>query len=319
MYAKSCGLVYEMISKRICFKRKRLGKKNVDILPGEANLMSAFANNRRDEKKNKYLIPANTTRSGEPKNYISTLVSNLEFDSANDLLWGNPKEIKAYAGKLFACIVNDAFDDEDKKTVAEIERVLQDYIPYAIDKYYLGIDFQIWDTSREKIIYPADDSMKKSKQEAVCRLYQQISGPFYDILKDFLYKRENTLKLDKAFSIFLKEEMLPLIKGSVLDVSVGNEVNKILFQENDYIVLLAEQAIAEFEGLESGEERGHMRPNRELMEDIFATKRKYVEALCSVQKKHENPINLQLMESAWKEGMCMPEQIPIIRPSRDGE
>lgn len=310
MYKKSCEMIYKMISKRIRHKRTVLGKNNDDILPGESNLMSAIANNTKHPKKNKYLIPASRKNDlAEDRDYIFQITNNLEFGEKKYLLWGNPKEIRAYSNQLFLYIIDDAIKCEDEKTVRKITEVLQDYIPYAMDKYNQDMadrNETMLDLFLSEGLYEDKYFLRQSETEAVCRLCQQVSGLFYDLLMDFLYERNDTIKLDRAFSVFVKKNVLPMIRGSVPAFSIGKMAGEILSRCMELQDTLCEQEVSYWE--EGDDKVKPMIITNSMVNDLIRANWEYIEKLSVIQSSHEEKIDLEFLKSTWYPEMCMPGQ-----------
>lgn len=311
IYKNSCEMMYKMISQRIYCKRKQLKLRNRDIYEDDENLICAIIHNRRDPKKNKYLIPAETSRSENPKNYVFQITSNLKFNSSNELLWGNGREIMAYSGELFYTLINDAIACEPKKVVDEIYNVLTDYIPFALSKFYCDLSEEFPSESADLIgkkYYSDEEKFNSEKQNAIVRIYQKIDASFIDKITDFLYKRENTLKLDKAFSSFVTTELLPLMQNELDENSLGVEVKNILSQNYQRFFELFNHELQSSPEALGYHENDHLHYEREIIGERLQAVDEYVKSLSLIQEKHEKPIHLKSIKSNWEKEMCSEDQ-----------
>lgn len=113
MYDESCNLMYKMISKRFQYRKEILGLTNreIDPLSISDSLLSAITNGRRDPKRNPYLVPGGIT---------PIIAESLKFDSPQVFLWGNEKEIEAYAQEMFTNLVKDTIKLADDKSRDEL-------------------------------------------------------------------------------------------------------------------------------------------------------------------------------------------------------
>ncbi|MDL2288555.1 hypothetical protein LJC32_04150 [Oscillospiraceae bacterium OttesenSCG-928-F05] len=304
----SCNLMYGMISDRVMIKRDYLGKHNSDIYPDDPNLVSAIANNRRDEKKNKYLIPAETSRSAEKKNYVQTISANLQFDSTQSFLWGNSNEIEAYSGKLFEFLIVEALESKDETISARINIVLLDYIPFAIADFYFSICEQ-YPNEATMLIDPkyfADaEDCKNLQLESIARLYQRVQYDFISALSDFLNQRENTLKLDKTFSIFIKEKLLPVIEAALSDNFLSAEAITTMQRNHERLIEVFNAELKLSPETVGYHENEYANRERQIVPDLAAASREYVENLARIQQEHDEPFDLTILQNRWKPEMCL--------------
>lgn len=233
MYERSCELIYKMISARFCIKKDLLKKSYKDISFSDESLLCAIAKNRRHEKKNKYLIPAETSRSKEPKEYAQTIATALEFDSVASLLWGDRKEIESYAGELFYWLIKDALDCESPETVDKINTILKEYIPYAISSFAADFVEHVGDRDITHFLIDSElisdyEDMAIQRDDAISRLFYKVKNMFILSIRDYFSTLDSTNKLDKKFSFYVCNNLLPLIEQELTHLSIGYEVNRIL-------------------------------------------------------------------------------------------
>lgn len=291
MYENSCEIMYKMISKRFTLKRLLLNKENSEIYKGEENLMSAIANNRRHPKKNRYLIPADTTNARESKNYVIEISKALEFDRPRDFLWGEREEIKAYAGYLFASLIKDAINDEKPDIINQIYDVLADYIPYAETKFYCDIVNEFGNKIAKKCNIKARDVnyYPAMLDKAIARLYTKVESKYIEYLTYFLYSKENTQKLNQAFARFVKKMLLPILQEATADSPIGHYAKAIITECHAIVgnaaigVNITEHALYQI-----------MTANAELLK-----------ALIDVQKHSEDAFTMDCINNEWLVSMVV--------------
>ena len=306
MYELSCNLIYEMISARFRIKKSSLEKTNSQIYDGEENILSAIANNRRHKKKNKYLIPADTTRSSVPKEYARRIASALEFGSVSKFLWGNFDEVEAYSGELFSCLIKDALNNESSETVTKIETVLQDYIPYAKASLTFGLVEKHPDIATILIesSFPSDiETVLLTHEEAVSRLFCQLKDDYIISISEYLFQNDSTYKLDKRFSDYVCNHLLPLIENTLSDLSLGSEANKMLRQLNEYyLVSFNSELKSSPESLYHTNDRELK--NRTIIRPLIAATETFVNELEAIQQKSEED-SWSMIDNKWRSDMCL--------------
>lgn len=285
MYENSCEIMYKMISKRFALKRLLLNKENSEIYKGEENLMSAIANNRRHPKKNRYLIPADITNAHEPKDYVVKIAKALEFEKPRDFLWGERKEIELYAGYLFANLIKDAINDEKPDTVNQIYDVLADYIPYAKSKFYCDLvnEFGADVVRRVEIEFDNSDDYPNMLDKAIARIYSKVKPTYIETLKDFLYCKQSTHKLDRAFSYFVKKLLLPILQKAITDPSISNYA-KIMLKEC-YSFIKKDLTSIGFA--------------KHITYQVVTLSMTTIKKFIDIQKNDERPFNLDCIKNKW--------------------
>lgn len=234
MYENSMNIIFDRICMRLNKRKEEMNINSKDLLPGNPNLSSAILHNRKDPKKNPYLIP---------DTQISSIMESLKFESIKELLFGTDKEIESYAYDLFCALITDTIklDKSDKLIVKKIygkkydydisnrlESVLTDYVPYALKSIHnenqLFADFAF----QGKFSEIADRNTDDIRDEAIKRLYEneEVKYPFIDLLKNNVTQRDAVVKLDKAFLDFVMMHLLPLLISETSDdmYSLGHRV-----------------------------------------------------------------------------------------------
>lgn len=298
-----------MISKRLILKRAKLNLHNAEIYPDDENMVSAIAHNRRNSKKNKYLIPGETKRSKEAKNYVSTMASRLKFDSPQYFLWGNEKEIYAYAGSFFELLIRETLDNEDKNktTATQIYHVLTDYIPFAMASFYVDVsdDFAVAqfliDTKYKVKIADWD----YQKNMAIVRLYQKIDFVYIQRLENFLYKLTSTQKLDKKLSDFVSIELLPILQESVPSYSIGNEAKGIMERHYKRMLELFDKDLMTSPEARYYHEDDTTHFEEKIVSDLVKAGSQYVDNLAKIQAKNEETIDMTKTINRWKPELCL--------------
>lgn len=250
MYEKACDSMYKMISERFCYKRTKLELTNKEIYPytSNDNMMSSIANCRCDKRRNKYLVPAPMTE---------IIASNLKFKSPEAFLWGNEKEIEAYAADLFSLLVHDTFylfsdidrkstgkknkNSEQYKLAKQIATVLHEYIPFAKADSFEAVSLEYSYAKESLLFYMNDiiddisqDKYSESLSDATSWFYEKVKDEFIAKLQDFLYSLPSTLKLNKRFFEFSKDTLVPMLEKAVPAYSIGQEWYSILVKDLEY-------------------------------------------------------------------------------------
>lgn len=231
-------IIFDRICTRLNERKKEMNIRSKDILPDNSNLSSAILHNRKDPKKNPYLIP---------DTQVHLIMKSLNFESSKELLFGTDEEIESYAYSLFRALIIDTIEmnDSDKSKVTKkyskkcnydifnkLESVLIDYVPYAVISIYVEnpvfCDFVITDKLLEII-----DRGILIRDEAIERLYKNevINQSFTNLLVKNIIKKDTIVRLDKTFLDFVIMHLLPLLIEVTSDddmYSLGNRVYKAL-------------------------------------------------------------------------------------------
>lgn len=307
MYERSCELIYKMISARFRIKKDFLKKAYKDIYDGEESLLCAIAQNRRHEKKNKYLIPAKTSRSAEPKEYAQKIATALEFDSVASLLWGDLEEIESYSGELFYLLIKDALDCESPETVDKINTILKEYIPYAISSFAADFVEHVGDRDITHFLIESElisdyEDMAIQRDDAISRLFYKVKDLFIPSIHNYFSKLGSTKKLDKKFSFYVRNNLLPLIEQELTHLSIGYEVNQILLHwHNRFAYLFNSDLTSSFRSIPY-----HIN-DKELYDDQIAKNVidatiKYAKNLAAIQDEADD---WREIENSWGPEMCI--------------
>lgn len=240
MYDNSMDIIFDNICTRLKKRKEEMNISSKDLLPDNKNLSSAILNNRREPKKNPYLIP---------DTQILSLMDSLDFKSSKELLFGTDKEIESYAYSLFRALIIDTIEmDESDKLKAvkkygknynydifnKLKSVLTDYVPYALMSIHVEnpvfFDFVFPKELSEIIDINRDTEIR---DEAIKRLYknEDIKYSFINFFYDNIIKKDTVVRLDKAFLDFVIVHFLPFLIGETSDddmYSLGNRVYKSL-------------------------------------------------------------------------------------------
>jgi len=220
MYERSCELIYSMISRRILERKQFLGLRNIDICDLiDPSLMSAIIHNRRNPKRNKYLIPGgtrNTFVSFNDTPIINMICTNLKYDSVHLLITGNSIELDEYIQYLFQVLIIDALDCESTSAKKVLEDLLSDYLPYALCSSYfeaLNDHGDVIDVLFREEHIPSDTDSEYSLKRAIDRLYHSIEYQFPVMFVELFIDIPNTLKLDKRLSTFVRNRVIPELES----------------------------------------------------------------------------------------------------------
>lgn len=240
MYEKSMDIIFNSISARLNKRKKEMNIRSKDLIPDNPTLSSAILHNRKDPKKNPYLIP-----NGQ----ISPIMNSLNFKSKKELLFGTDEEIKSYAYSLFHALIIDTLEmDKDDKLKAikkygkkydydifdKLESTLIDYVPYALKTFYVEnrANQELADYMIPYEILVLVNEGTHITEYAVERLYTQTYSSFFFINSfiDNIVKRDTVVRLDKAFLDFVIVHLLPLLIDQMYDdkYSLGNRAYKAL-------------------------------------------------------------------------------------------
>lgn len=239
MYDNSCNLIYDMIAQRISLKRKITNLDDNNRKKIDSNMLSAICHNRRNPKKNRYLIP---------ESQIAPLMTAFNFNSAKDMFFGNDNEIEAYSFELFRNMILDTlrikiddlpekYKETKKNSISIINTALTDYVPFAIRRLYVRHHIEedpfIRDFFDEELI-----ELCRNEEEiistSILHIYnkEDIFYSFDDTLKSFFSEIQTTVKLDKKISDFVDHELskMLIINDSERNIySLGNRIYTTLY------------------------------------------------------------------------------------------
>ncbi len=238
MYENSMDIIFNRICTRLNKRKKEVNISSKDLIPNNPNLSSAILHNRKNPKKNPYLIP---------DTQILSIMNSLNFKSSKELLFGTDEEIESYAYSLFRALIIDTIEmDENDKLKAikkygkkydydifhKLESVLTDYVPYAVMCIYVE-NQEFSDFVLPKKFLGIIDRGMYIRDEAIERLYksEEIKFSFTNLFVDHIIKRDTVVRLDKTFLDFVIMHLLPLLIGITSDddmYSLGNRVYKEL-------------------------------------------------------------------------------------------
>lgn len=227
MYEKTVEFLYNMISIRVKNARKNLGLKGKDVLidetPDGANLISAIEHNRKNPKKNRYLIP--TT-------YISIIQEKLQFHSICHLLFGTEKEILSYSGKLFEIMILESLEQDTPFKNLIMEALTEDSA-FAINRFIT--EFVNEHGTFLANLYIDNRILNKYSDydtiliQAIAYLYnnQDIKYVYEDALIDFFRNLDSTIKLNKRIKEFVENTLIPIITRDANYKQIYDIGNKI--------------------------------------------------------------------------------------------
>lgn len=303
-YQKSCEIIYDMLSSRIKERKIQLKLQNKDICPSaDVNLISAIIHNRRNEKKNKYLIPngvKGTYISENTTPFIDVIAKNLKFNSTVEMLRGSYEELESYAGHFFFQLVKEALVDEDEETKEILTGILSDYIPYAIAFTYnklLDKHGQIASFVFNENFLSYIDEYDILETQAIARVYINMNDEFESLLDEFFTNQPDTLKLNRRLSTFMTEKVMPTMEKTRHKAACIDDVKqrflstceKSIYYFN-YELMLSPEAIGYHENDESYYER-------EYMDVWLKAEHDYISRLESAQKEIEGPPNTDILNA----------------------
>lgn len=219
-----------------------------DIYIKDPSLISRICKNQKT-KNNPYLIcdavlysSAKNIKTGS---YVeSGLIPILNFNSAQEVLWGNCEEINSYLFDLFKLLWNEIAEEnipnqnkapeELKPDRIDKELFLCDYIPYAKYSTYWNILFN------PQNIFPAiaygiyEDTVianiDSAREYAFRFLYDKCKNNFAEIFINFTNQTDTFHKIDQALEkSFIEDLFLPMLrKFKPGDNSLGLRVKMLI-------------------------------------------------------------------------------------------
>ena len=311
-YISTCEMIYQMISKRIKARRDFFHLQNKDICPSaDANLISAIINNRRDIKKNKYLIPDGVKGTYISENtipFIDTIASNLSYESTAELLIGTYDELEAYSEELFQRLIKDALVDEDEKISKEINNLLCDYIPYAKASTYFDLQEQHGDITSfviDKQFQYDIEEYSKLQMYAIARIYEYVKIEFKEYFSEFFKIQPNTLKLNNRLSKFVITKLLPLIKSYRRNIDLIESAKQMLSKSYDKLVYYANYELKLSPETIDYHENDISYYERNTIYEWILAEYDFITKLEEIQKNTEGEPNITLLDNTWNCKMCL--------------
>lgn len=237
-FERTVEFIYDQTSKRLNLKKDELGvssnyqiagfknQKEYNEAPNYSKIddsnLSNILNNKRQNRKNKYLIPSQNAEM-----YYQAFVSNLKFDSVHELLWGKNSEIKTYLPQLFQNIMLDSLENSNEK----IKNICSDLMKSRSEKNLETKIYQIYEENKEELLKEFIDftKAKNSKEhlESPEGIEYEIVGikrnvPIIDKKKSKnisgtkLNEYLGYQRLNKAFEKFIEDRLLPLFLNNLI-------------------------------------------------------------------------------------------------------
>lgn len=240
----SLEFIYKNCAERISKRKSDLGINASVIYPNDPKLISKITNCKRT-KNNPFLIPDAVLECWRGYQEHYGIVAKLNFNSKQEVLWGNKKEIKNYLRTLFYRIFDDLLKNCDEN---KLKNIFLDYIPYAKCTAFYELLFRkesktpfmwvygIWE---DKIM---NDYFKflENKEEIIEYLYQKCYLTFYDIFLSFVDETDTFHKIDKNFSGFVYGKFIPMLRIKTDEkTSLGMRVYRLILSD----ISMAEQLL----------------------------------------------------------------------------
>lgn len=246
------NLIYEKCAERIKQRKNTLKITASKIYPNDPKLVSKIINNTKT-KNNRFLIPDSVLQCWYD-NECFGLISKLNFNSKQDVLWGNKKEIQEYLYELFLMIFDDLQECYDENILNDF---YLDYIPYAkytaLIKLLLGNEIpkeqkrkRVTETNIEAkpfsfiLAYGVweDEVIENygkfinSKQEIIDYLFLICYKNFQDIFLKFVDNTDSFHKIDKKFSDFVYGSFIPMLEKTTDEkISLGKRVYNLILND----------------------------------------------------------------------------------------
>lgn len=315
MYEHSCEIIYQMISTRIRERRDSMHLTNKQLCPAaDPHLISAIVANRRDDKKNKYLIPDGTKCTYKSYNdtpFVDIIASKLSYKSTSELLIGTEKELESYSGFLFCQLIKDAIEYESENNRKKIHALLTDYIPYAkaasyyeiLDKYGDIVSYLITDDHKADIV---DCTIKQNY--AIARLYHLVKHDFSLLFTVFFTEQPNTTKLNKRLSNFVTSTLLPVMINSRHQTPIISDAKEMLNKNYELLVRYTNYELSISPETIGYHENDHDVFERNNFQDRINAGMHYIDTLENIQIRNEKEPDLALLDNHWNSSMCLKAQ-----------
>lgn len=190
--------------------------------------------------------------------YIIRLMEQLEFKDELELLWGNYKE-SGFVTKIFESIFIDILYGNDKELKAFANTLLIDFVPYAKYHSYWEMFFENkfntanFKNSNYKIpsyFYgiTEDDIFNiydKVQNEAIEFLFERCREDFENILFSFIDSNQKSFsKLSKKIDIFVHNEFSKMLKDYLPnEISLGLRVRNLIISDWKYLGYLISKSM----------------------------------------------------------------------------
>ena len=245
MYENTVNMIYQMASQRIKTRRDVMKLKSRSLDNYEPSTVSALIHNKIYPKKNPFLIPYRL---------VKPLTEWLEYNTAQDLLYGEADEIEAYIGPLFISLVKESLlsepiidgrflrgvEKKDKKAIRsqymkmkeDLHNALTDYIPYAV----FGVELDLLQD------YPPDvvDGVIEPRllknydggvdEEAIYHLYLsgKISDKFKEAYYEFIKNHQYFEDINRDLFFFMRDVVMKIIIKFADTYGYGDKVKELL-------------------------------------------------------------------------------------------
>lgn len=231
-------------------------------------MLSNVMHNRIYEKQNPYLLNSKTTYD---------IVTNLNFKSSYDLIWGEDKELDSILKAVFQYGLNHLQATKNIKGEL-IENCLLEYLPYAKLAAELKYAFEPFKPDKSLVSF--------NHTIAIEYLYYGISEDFKKEHENFFENKE-TKKLPQNINKFVETSIPKLLQKYLNDTNnQGKRAYKIMSE------ILSYESKNEFDSISHGPEWYSHQPltnnERTLMdvrEEVIEAGNNYIDTIVNEQKE----------------------------------
>lgn len=258
--------IYSQISKRVLNRKKKAKKQRFKITDANnVQLLSNIMHNKRVKNRNPYLLNDKLTYD---------IVTNLNFSSAYELIWGSEDELPSNLDAILETGINILMDTQ----AALINNCLYEYLPYckAAAQYENAID----------PMKPEIETMGELQQEAIMYLVYHLHSDASKLHLKF-FKDKGTKKLDKNLNIFIQDYLPKLLEHLLNDTNYNG---KRVYDLISSIVNYEKENL--YEDISHGPEwfahkplSNSERPMMDVRNDVIEAGDKYIDTIIDEQKE----------------------------------
>lgn len=258
--------IYSQISKRVLHRKKKAKKQRFKITDANnVQLLSNIMHNKRVKNRNPYLLNDKITYD---------IVTNLNFSSAYELIWGSEDELSSNLDAILETGINILMDTQ----VALIDNCLYEYLPYckAAAQYENAID----------PMKPEIETMGELQRQAIMYLVYHLHSEASKMHFEF-FKDKGTKKLDKNLTIFIQDYLPKLLEHLLNDTNYNG---KRVYDLISSIVNYEKENL--YEDISHGPEwfahqplSNSERPMMDVRNDVIEAGDKYIDTIIDERKE----------------------------------
>ncbi|MGN1272922.1 hypothetical protein [Lactobacillus crispatus] len=261
--------IYQNISQRVLRRKKKLRMKRFQITDvNSVQLLSNVMHNKRIDSRNPYLLNSKITFD---------IVSNLNFKSSYDLIWGKGEEFDSTLRHIFNTGLEILQKQSDENSEL-IENCYLEYLPYAKVTAAFEKAFPSFKPDVEDVAY--------AQSVANDHLYYGVSEDLKNTHRKYFEDKE-TKKLPQNISDFINNEITKLLHQYLNDSdNQGQRAYKIMSEIMSY------ESDNEFDSISHGPEwfpyqplTINERPLMDVRQEVIDAGNKYIDTIINEQKE----------------------------------